>query len=172
MKAIRHFKTITKHRHKVIQHCFKVGIGLQGLFHDLSKYSFTEFINGAKNYQGTRSPNESEREKKGYSVAWLHHKGRNKHHFEYWMDYNPFTRRTQPVEMPIKYVKEMFCDRVAASKIYMGDKYTDSCPLEYFMHGKDVRIINKNTSDLLESWLLMLSEKAEKETFNYIKNYK
>lgn len=30
----------------------------------------------------------AEREEKGYSSAWLHHKGRNKHHYEYWIDYN------------------------------------------------------------------------------------
>lgn len=85
MNFIKHFCTITKHRHQVIKHCFKVGIGFQGLFHDLSKYSLFEFIPGVKNYQGTRSPNEAEREINGYSAAWLHHKGRNKHHFEYML---------------------------------------------------------------------------------------
>ena len=81
-----HFKTITKHRHKVIRNCFKAGIFWQGLRHDLSKYSPTEFIPGAKFYLGTRSPNEKEREVYGYSMAWMHHKGRNKHHYEYWYD--------------------------------------------------------------------------------------
>ena len=133
---IKHFNTITKHRHKVIQHCFKAGIGFQGLFHDLSKYSPSEFIAGAKYYKGNRSPNEGEREILGYSPAWLHHKGRNKHHFEYWNDYNPKERRVMPVEMPKKYIVEMFCDRVAASKIYQGKKYTDAYPLEYFNRGK------------------------------------
>lgn len=93
MHPIKHFKTITKHRHAVIRNCFKAGIPLQGLRHDLSKYLPSEFIPGAKFYQGTRSPNEAEREKYGYSAAWLHHKGRNKHHFEYWTDYNPAERR-------------------------------------------------------------------------------
>ncbi|MCQ2386224.1 MAG: DUF5662 family protein, partial [Clostridia bacterium] len=83
MHPFRHFRTITKHRHQVIRHCFKAGIGFQGLFHDLSKYSLTEFIPGAKYYLGTKSPNEKERELFGYSSAWLHHKGRNKHHFEF-----------------------------------------------------------------------------------------
>ena len=82
MHPIRHFRTITRHRHKVIANCFRAGIGWQGLFHDLSKYSPTEFWPGARYYQGTRSPNEIEREKYGYSPAWLHHKGRNRHHFE------------------------------------------------------------------------------------------
>lgn len=172
MSALKHFKTITKHRHAVIRHAFKAGIFWQGLLHDLSKYSYEEFSSGAKFYLGTRSPNEAEREKYGYSKAWMHHKGRNKHHFEYWCDYDSKTKIMSPVEMPVKYVVEMFCDRVAASKIYQGDKYTDSHPLEYFQRAKATRVVHKNTSDLLESWLIMLKEKGEKETFKYIKeNY-
>ena len=168
---IKHFNTITKHRHKVIQHCFKAGIGFQGLFHDLSKYSPSEFIAGAKYYKGNRSPNEGEREIFGYSPAWLHHKGRNKHHFEYWNDYNPKERRVMPVEMPKKYIVEMFCDRVAASKIYQGKKYTDAYPLEYFNRGKANRFIHHNTSDKLEELLIMLAEKGEKETFKHIRKW-
>ena len=168
---IKHFITITKHRHKVIRHCFKAGIGFQGLFHDLSKYSPVEFFAGAKYYLGNRSPNEKERELYGYSPAWLHHKGRNKHHFEYWNDYNPIERKVMPIEMPKKYLIEMFCDRVAASKIYQGKNYTDAFPLEYFMRGKANRFIHKDTSDKLEELLIMLAEKGEKETFKYIRKW-
>ena len=88
-KAWNHFRTITKHRHQVIRHCARAGIFWQGLGHDLTKYCPEEFWVGAKYYQGTRSPNEREREEYGYSKAWMHHKGRNKHHFEYWTDYDP-----------------------------------------------------------------------------------
>ena len=172
MKLLRHFKTITKHRHAVIKNCFKAGIGFQGLFHDLSKYSYTEFSAGVKYYQGTRSPNEAEREISGYSAAWMHHKGRNCHHFEYWTDYDPVTKRVIPIEMPLKYVKEMFCDRVAASKVYMGKSYTDASAYEYFLRGKKTRFINENTSEQLEQLLIMLKEKGEKETFEYIKKLK
>ena len=78
-RSFAHFCTVTKHRHCVIAHCFRAGIGWQGLFHDLSKYSPTEFLPGARYYQGTRSPTERERELFGYSAAWMHHKGRNRH---------------------------------------------------------------------------------------------
>ena len=88
MKWLEHLKTITKHKMAVMRHCFAVGLYKQGLLHDLSKYSWTEFSMGAKYYQGDRSPNNAEREDIGYSSAWLHHKGRNKHHFEYWIDYS------------------------------------------------------------------------------------
>lgn len=168
--AIGHFRTITKHRHKVIKHCFKAGIGFQGLRHDLSKYAPIEFLNGAKYYDGSRSPNELEREDKGHSEAWMHHKGRNRHHFEYWTDYSPKFKKNMPVKMPLKYVIEMFCDRVAASKIYQGEKYTDEFPLQYFERGRDSRIIHPETSDLLEKLLVMLAEEGEEKTFAYIKN--
>lgn len=171
-KAFSHLKTIIRHRHMVIRHCKKAGILWQGLFHDLSKFSPTEFMQGARFFLGNRSPNEAEREKNGYSLAWIHHKGRNKHHFEYWTDYSPVTRVMSPVKMPLKYVKEMFCDRVAASKIYMGKDYTDASSLEYFMRAKGKRIIHPETSQLLESLLVMLKEQGEEKTFDYLRNMK
>jgi len=170
--AAEHFKTITKHRHAVIKNCFKAGIVWQGLLHDLSKYSPEEFFKGVKYYQGNRSPHEGEREAYGFSYGWMHHKGRNKHHFEYWTDYDPVTRLMSPVKMPLKYVKEMFCDRVAASKIYMKENYHDGSALEYFLRAKGKRIIHPETSDLIERLLIMLRDKGERKTFAYIRRLK
>ena len=167
---IRHFITITKHRHKVMRYCFKVGIGFQGLLHDLSKYSFVEFWNGAKNYVGTYSPNALEREKRGYSLAWMHHKGRNKHHFEYWTDIVGDTYR--PVLMPIKYVKESLCDRIAASKVYLKKDYTSASALEYFTRRNDKELMHSETAKVLQIWLLWVSELGEKKAFNRIKKIK
>lgn len=164
-KIIGHFKTITRHRHTVIAHSRLAGILFQGLRHDLSKYSPTEFIPGARFYCGDRSPNEEERALYGYSAAWLHHKGRNRHHFEYWSDYNVKTKEFGPVPMPPKYIAEMFCDRVAASKIYQGKKYTDKHPLEYFMRSKGRRPIDPNTSDMIERLLRTLAEDGEDVAF-------
>lgn len=169
MKALKHFRTITKHRHKVIRNCMKAGIGFQGLFHDLSKYTPTEFLTGAKHYLGTRSPNEQERSLYGYSKAWLHHKGRNRHHFEYWTDYDPVTHLLTPCKMPYNYVAEMFCDRMAASKIYRGSEYRDCDPLNYFLKSKATRFIHPKTSDEIEELLTMLRDKGEDETFRYLR---
>ncbi len=169
--ACGHFRTVTRHRNKVFQHCVKAGIPWRGMLHDLSKFSPTEFVPGAKYYQGSRSPNEKERELFGFSKAWMHHKGRNRHHFEYWTDYNPKTKQNEPVKMPLVFVVEMFCDRVAASKIYLGKKYNTRQPLEYFLNAKARRIIHPETSAFLESLLTMLSEQGEKSTFAYIKSY-
>ncbi|MBQ6554311.1 MAG: catalase [Firmicutes bacterium] len=172
MKIWQHYKTITRHRHKVIAHCAKAGILWQGLLHDLSKYSPEEFIPGVIFYQGTRSPNKGEREEYGYSKAWMHHKGRNKHHFEYWTDYDPKTKQVEAVKMPLKYVKEMFCDRVAASKIYGGKNYNDGYALDYFLKAKNRRKIHPETSELIEKLLRMLAEEGEEKTFAYIRKLK
>jgi len=169
MHPIKHFITITRHRQQVIKHCFKAGIGWQGLFHDLSKYSPTEFWVGARHYLGTRSPNEEERRRYGYSTAWMHHKGRNRHHYEYWCDYHPETHRMTPVKMPVKYVAEMFCDRLAASKIYQGERYTPQHPLTYFLDAKPRRSIHPDTSKLLEGWLTMLAQQGEDAVFREIR---
>lgn len=167
--AIGHFRTITKHRHKVIYNCLRAGIFWQGLRHDLSKYSPTEFIPGAKFYSGTRSPNELERQEYGHSLAWMHHKGRNRHHYEYWTDIDIKTKKVMPVKMPTRFLAEMFCDRVAASKIYNGKNYTDHHPLDYFLNGKARYHMHPETADELEKMLRMLAEKGEKETFAYVK---
>lgn len=164
-----HFMTITKHRHEVMKNCFKSGILVQGLLHDLSKYSPAEFIVGVSHFQGDRSPNEGEREDYGYSKAWMHHKGRNKHHFEYWTDYDSVTKKLSPVRMPKKYVIEMFCDRVAASKVYLGENYNDSAPLNYYLNGKPRRLIHEQTAKEIEHLLVMLEEKGEEATFKHIR---
>ncbi|HCA04925.1 MAG TPA: catalase [Ruminococcaceae bacterium] len=169
---LKHFLTITKHRHKVIANCARAGILWQGLRHDLSKYSPTEFIPGARFYQGDRSPNERERELYGASRAWMHHKGRNRHHYEYWNDYNPKTKQIENVEMPTRYLVEMFCDRVAASKIYNGKSYTDSDPYTYFLRVKGKHRMHEKTEQQLNFLLEMLRDKGEKATFEYIRRMK
>ena len=169
-KWLGHLKTITAHKRLVRKYCFKVGLYKQGLLHDLSKYSPTEFLVGAKYYCGYRSPNELERLETGVSSAWLHHKGRNKHHLEYWIDYEPsLDYHMGGVEMPVKYVVEMFCDRVAASRIYQKEKYTDASPWLYYEHSRDHYIIHPRTRELLERLLLMLRDQGEEPTFAYIR---
>ncbi len=166
---IKHFCTITKHRNKVIAHCFRAGIGFQGLFHDLSKYSPAEFFPSARYYIGTRSPTELEREDLGYSQVWMHHKGRNKHHFEYWNDVDPATREYRSVPMPKKYVAEMFCDRVAASKIYKGKNYHDGSAYEYFAGGRAKKLMHPDTIEIIERWLIILRDEGENAAFKQIK---
>ena len=126
---VKHFIVITKHRLLVFKLCCKVGQPWRGFVHDLSKYSPTEFIPGVKYYTGTKSPNEGERIDKGYSVAWLHHKGRNKHHADYWIDMS--APEKYPL-IPYQYVAEMICDKLAAGIIYQGKDWTKEYELQYW----------------------------------------
>ena len=168
----KHFKTITLHKLLVAKGCFRIGLYRQGLLHDMSKYSPTEFLVGVRYYQGTRSPNNAEREAKGYSASWLHHKGRNKHHYEYWFDYQP----DQPgklvaVPMPDRYIAEMIIDRIAASKVYEGKNYTDASAWNYYRlgRGKDDELLHPETRRKLEYFLRMLAREGEDKTFACIK---
>ena len=164
-----HLRTINHHKWLVMKYCFRLGLYKQGLLHDLSKYSPAEFFVGVKYYQGDRSPNNAEREDKGYTSAWLHHKGRNKHHLEYWIDYDLENGGMTGMKMPVKYVVEMFCDRVAASKNYNRENYEDYFPLDYYNKGKGKYMLHKDTAALLEQLLKMLAKEGEDKTFSFIK---
>lgn len=167
MKWLQHLKTITQHKIKVTWLCFRCHLFKQGLLHDLSKYSYIELKTGFKYYQGYRSPIDAEKEEKGYSLGWLHHKGRNKHHWEYWLDFGK--DGIYPCQMPVNYVIEMFCDRVAASMIYQKEKYTDSSALDYYIQGRDKILIHSNTDALIFSLLTYLSKNGLDKTIEYIK---
>ena len=170
---MNHLRTVVRHKELVMIGCFRVGLYRQGLLHDLSKFSPTEFLVGARYFQGNRSPNNAEREDIGYSSSWLHHKGRNRHHFEYWVDYNLRGKDGEsplvPVKMPGRFVVDMLMDRIAASKVYLGDAYTDKSPLGYFDGGRARKFMHPETAALLEKLLRMLAEKGEDYTFSYIR---
>lgn len=169
MKAWQHFKTITHHRWLVLKGCFRVGLYWQGLTHDLSKYSLAEFRIGARYYQGNRSPNGAERTEKGYSTAWMHHKGRNRHHYEYWTDLNRETGRYESVPMPRRYLVEMVMDRRAACMTYQGKAYTDASAWEYFAASMERQLMHPQLERELCFLLEMLRDQGEKETFRYIR---
>ena len=172
MQALAHFRTITRHRHLVREYCFRLGLYRQGLTHDLSKYAPVEFLRGAKYYQGIRSPNDAERRQKGVSMAWLHHKGINRHHFEYWVDYciaEDGSVYMGGCKMPMRYVAEMFCDRIAACKVYLGEKYTDAAPYDYYIRSKPHILIHPETGETIEKMLLVLRDRGEDEAFAYVR---
>lgn len=170
MKVLQHLKTILHHKNLVRKGCFKAGLYWQGLTHDMSKYSPTEFLVGCRYYQGNYSPNNAERAERGFSSAWLHHKGRNKHHLEYWIDYSPENKGLMSgMRMPEKYIVEMFIDRMSAAKNYQKEAYESSSPLAYYEHGKEHYMLHKDTRVLLEKLLHMLAEEGEEAVYTYIR---
>ena len=163
---------INRHKRLVMKRCFKMGLIRQGLLHDLSKYSLTEFLPGVKYFQGHRSPNVAEREEKGYSTAWLHHKGRNRHHLEYWTDYKK--DRNDPgvtgCPMPDRYIAEMLADRLSACENYNGKNYTQADAYNYFMKNvHENSIIHPDTREKIVMLLGMVKDKGEDETFRYVR---
>ena len=170
MKAFQHFKTITAHKFLVMKYCFRMGLYKQGLLHDMSKYSWTEFVVGCKYFQGTRSPNAMERDLLGYSTAWLHHKGRNKHHYEYWIDVDPTDKtRMAGAKMPPRYFAEMVADRIAANRIYKKADYHNGCPLEYYERTRDYMVIHPETRAELVKVLTMIRDEGEDAALQYVK---
>lgn len=147
-KFIGHFKTITMHKIFVTLFCFKSGLYIQGLKHDLSKYNPGEFFGSVKYYNGIQSPIDLEKAHKGFSYIGLYHTRANKHHFEYWVGFLD-DKTIVPHKIPIKYIYEMVCDSIAAGKIYMGNNWNDSSPLEFFTKVYPNRYYNKDSSDLL-----------------------
>lgn len=159
-----HLHTIDHHRFVVMKNCFACGLYGQGLKHDLSKYTPSEFIESVRYFQGNRSPYMYEKEHFGYASGWLHHKGRNRHHWEYW--YDMIDGKWQPLEMPFNYFVEMVCDRVAACRIYQKDKYTNASALNYFLSRNDRFYMHQKTAEDLEHVLRDISIRGEKAVFH------
>ncbi|WP_395150940.1 DUF5662 family protein [uncultured Allofournierella sp.] len=165
-----HFTTVGYHKWLVFCNCARIGLVWQGITHDLSKYSPAEFIPGVRYFQGNRSPNDAQRQAEGCSTAWLHHKGRNRHHLEYWIDYDPAgSGQMVGNRIPLRLVAEMFCDRIAASKVYMKERYTDASPWEYYQRGKGHYILHPESREQLEWMLKLLKEQGEQRAFAAIR---
>ena len=168
-----HLKTITRHHHMVMLGCFKVGLYRQGLLHDLSKFSPTEFKPGVKYYQdGKRSPTGAERRAVGFSTAWLHHKAHNRHHLEYWLDWTPEKPAVlHGTRIPEKYLAEMAIDRMSASKVYLGRDYTNASPLEYLTEKcNDLNFLHPETGETLKELYGLLARDGEEAFYRAVRD--
>lgn len=152
---IGHFCLITRHRWVVFKLCVKVGEPWRGFVHDLSKYSPTEFWEGVKYFNGKHSPITDCKRKEGYSKAWLHHRGRNRHHVEYWVDLNAPDKT--PI-IPYKYVAEMICDKLAAGIIYEGKSWTKEFELQYWLNEKGKEPVNEQVDKVITELLTLVSD--------------
>ena len=159
-KIVGHFCTITHHKWLVLKLCVRAGIPWRGFMHDWSKYSPEEFFESAKYYTGERSPIYYCKHEKGYSKAWLHHTGRNKHHDEYWYDYNA---PNQTPVIPYKYTIEMICDKVAASMVYNGKEWNNSALKNHWERTKHLARINPKIAELLTDVFEQIAEKGVKD---------
>jgi hypothetical protein len=177
-KIIKHTILVSKHRWIVFKLAVKAGIPWRGFVHDLSKFSPTEFIESVKYYNGKRSPIHVCREKNGYSEAWLHHKGRNKHHFEYWVDIS----KTEQIGvfLPYKYMVEAVCDKLSAGMVYNGKNWNQGEPIRYWSEiEKNAPVVkHPGTIEFMDTVLqkvadnginAAINKKYLKDTYNKIK---
>ena len=169
MYLIKHLKTVLIHKYHVFRACIDCGIPFRGLVHDLSKLSLSE-IYIYKYYSGTYSPIVNEKKSIGYSSAWQHHKCRNKHHWQYWLDEEDGS--IYPIKIPIKYLIELVCDYIGAGKAYDKTKWTKDTPLNYYNTQKDKIIMHKDSKQLLEDIFIMISEEGWYKASRYLKTLK
>ena len=157
--VIKHFILITKHKWVVFKLCCLAGIPWRGLVHDLSKYSPIEFFESVKYFNGNHSPIRESKIQNGYSKAWLHHKGRNKHHFEYWID---LSSPEQTPVIPYVYTVEMICDTLAAGIVYQGKNWEKGYQQKYFNERTDKKWINSKIVAVLEEVYAEIADKGIK----------
>ena len=163
-KMWKHFCVVNKHRFKVFCLCCRVGIPIQGLFHDFSKYYPVEFFETARYFEeGKYSPIRKCKEVKGYSNAWIHHKNHNKHHYEYWYDYNADV--PSPI-IPFKYVLELICDSLAAGMTYQGKNWTKEYQLKYWQKVKEKGKIHPKVKEYIEKVYTDVSNEGLKKVLH------
>lgn len=170
-KIFKHLKMILKHKYWVGKYCFKCGIPWQGITHDLSKFSPTEFFESVKYYQGTSSPIDAAKKDKGYSKAWMHHRGRNKHHYEYWQD--NFDNGGEPLIMPYEYAVELLCDYLGAGRAYMGKKFTYKSEYQWWRNKIENPVaMHPAIMSFIDYMLFLLSAcQNDKETKIFLNKY-
>lgn len=155
-----HLKTVLTHKRWVFYYASRLGYTWRGLVHDLSKFSPTEFFESVRYWTGKRSPINTAKETVGISYAWLHHRGRNKHHYEYWIDVVGGKEKLHKI--PFKYVVEMVCDWLGACRAYEGNA-EDIFVREYKWWEKNSRVakIHNETKQLIHKILWNLVQYQE-----------
>lgn len=139
MKCFNHFKTIMGHKYYVFLEARELGIPWRGFMHDWSKLRPSEFFPSARYWTGKGSPVAAECEDIGYSLTWRYHKGRNKHHWQWWHDLDGSDEngdpKHNPAPMPEKYIREMVADMFAAARAYGNINYKDAAR-DYYERNK------------------------------------
>lgn len=165
VNAFKHFAKVCVHKHWVFYYCCKAGIPLQGLIHDLSKFSPTEFFESVKYYQGTSSPIDACKKENGWSAAWMHHKGRNKHHYEYFID--NLDNGGTPIQMPFKYAVELICDYLGAGRAYYGSSFSYQKEWKWWLNKREKPLLmHEQTKSFIDKVLYKLTLEKEENVLN------
>lgn len=165
-KIWKHFKLVNTHKYYVFKACCKAGIPFRGLLHDMSKFSPVEFFESVKYFTGCSSPINEAKKDKGYSNAWFHHRGRNKHHWIYWVDQISEEGGVGTL-MPYKYAVEMMCDFIGAGQAYEKKTWTFDRPYDWFIQQKaDRRKIHPAILEFIDIIFLEMKEDSSYDPLN------
>lgn len=153
-RYIEYAKYLFKHKWYVFVECFREGLILQGLLHDISKFYPSEFIPYARHFYEKDGTKKQKRDKTGYykhtntgdpdfDYAWFLHVRRNPHHWQHWVI--PEVNTNVAMLIPHKYVREMICDWVGAGKAQgmecsKSDRYFET--RNWYRANKDKMILN------------------------------
>lgn len=144
-----HFNYTTRHKFYVMIECFKRGLILRGLAHDLSKYTPSEFAGYANfffNPDGTRKAHtdlNSREVKKAFDDAWDHHQYMNDHHWQFWIRLSG-----EPNEMSKEATDEMICDWIGAAKANYQNE--PDIPLPWYIQKESGLVLHENTRKYIE----------------------
>lgn len=166
----KHFKLVCTHKYYVYQNCVKAGLVWRGIKHDMSKFSPTEFFESVKYFDGSRSPIDVCKEANGYSKAWMHHKGRNTHHYEYWQD--NFDNGGQSLEMPYEDALELICDYLGAGKAYMKDNFTYDSEYDWWLNKASKPLaMHPHTKNFIDTMLSVIKQEKSNDVLKYSRSY-
>lgn len=157
-KYLAWFKYLTKHRWYVMLECFKKGIYLRGLLHDIDKYLPYQFIPYANYHFNSDGSRINRRDSTGHYDAfesgdtefemsiYLHWR-RSKHHWESWViPHNDSKYKVFPMDMTT--IKEMICDWKGAGK-------ANGTPdiIKWYKANKEKLILHPDTREIVENLL-------------------
>lgn len=148
MKIFKHLWVVIKHKHNVLKYATKLGIFWTGLVHDLSKFTPTEFLRSAKYFDGRKSPTIVERkDNANFSYICVAHTGRNKHHWQYWVDYTRDDIVVNPI--PFRHALEYVADILSASKVYNPKDFTLMVAHDYFKEHSKTYLMHPATKEFI-----------------------
>jgi hypothetical protein len=148
MKFFKHLWVVIKHKSNVLYYASKLGIFWTGLVHDLTKFSPTEFNRSVKYFHGKKSPTIVERASHdNFSYICVAHTGRNKHHWQYWVDYTRWEIVVNKI--PFRHALEYVADVLSASKVYNPKDFNFMVAHDYFKEHSKTYLMHPATKEFI-----------------------
>lgn len=160
---------VLRHKWHVFLWCCRYGIPIAGIVHDLSKLTPSEWFPYVDKFYGGKWPERHYGDVRGalgdkytqpwvdarFDEAWNHHQKRNPHHWQYWILLED-SGAVKPLNMPLRYRKEMLADWRGASIAINGKDNTR----EWYRANRDKMQLHPDTRAWVEwqlGWLATIN---------------